>query len=347
MSIREFIAAIPKAELNLQLTGAFRRESLLMIANQNGMPSASDDFAQWLALLDKPDFERIDEISRTIGSWVMYPEDLALAVYDIGVGLAKQNVPYAEIAVTPNDFVGSANMNIDVFIDSLNDGRDRALRAWQVDMAWVLCISRDNPRSADDVARWATGNAARRGNVIALGLTGQEDAQPIGQFRRAFATAQKKELKTAVNAVSSVGESGIALALEELQPDRVTDPWGIVKDEALQRQLAAQGIPLIVSLSRAKRHGLVETLADHPLKQLLENDVQVVLSSGMPSLYQSTLTDEYVLAHEECGLAVEDLVQLARRSIEVSYLDAEGREALLQRFDLEVTAAQAEMQASD
>ena len=38
MSLREFVASVPKVELNLQLTGAFRRDSLLLLADQNAVP---------------------------------------------------------------------------------------------------------------------------------------------------------------------------------------------------------------------------------------------------------------------------------------------------------------------
>ena len=339
MSFREFIAAIPKVELNLQLTGSFRRESLLMIAKQNGVPSSRDDFDEWVGLLDRPDFERIDAIAREAGSWVMYPEDIALAVYDIGVALSKQNVVYAEIAVAPPDFIGAAHMNIDVFIDALNDGRDRALRGWNVDMAWILSIPRDNPRSGDDVARWATSHAARLGNVVALGLMGPEDAQPIGQFRRAFDTAHKKEIFTVVNAGSSLGPPGIDAAQEELSPHRLTDSWGIVENASMLSALAESAKPLVVSLSRAQRLGLTKKAGDYPLRQLDEGGVQVMLSSGMPSLYQSTLVDEYVMAHEDCGLDTDGVIRLARRSIEHSFLDSEGKDKLLRRFDTEVKAA--------
>ena len=34
MSVREFIEAMPKVDLNIQLTGALKKETLLMIANQ-------------------------------------------------------------------------------------------------------------------------------------------------------------------------------------------------------------------------------------------------------------------------------------------------------------------------
>ena len=55
MAFRELIAALPKAELNLQLTGALRKESLLLIANQNGIPAQLEDFAYWVDMLDEPD----------------------------------------------------------------------------------------------------------------------------------------------------------------------------------------------------------------------------------------------------------------------------------------------------
>ena len=341
MSVREFVAAIPKVELNLHLTGAIGKESLLMIANQNGVPSTQENYEHWLALLDNPDYEQLEEIARMAGSWVMYPEDIALVIYDIGVALSKQNVAYAEITVAPSDFIGAAHMNIDSFIDALNDGRDRALRGWNVDMSWILCIPRDNPRAGDDVARWATSNAARLGNVAALGLMGQEDAQPIGQFRRAFATAQKKKIFTVANAGSVLGVSGIDEALNELEPHRLTDSWGIAEDNALLNRLVKSGTPLVVSMSRARRLGMIEKVGDYPLKALFDGGVKVVLSSGMPSLYGTTLTDEYVMSHEDCGLSIDDLIQLARRSIELSFLDAERKDKLLKRFDFDVKTARA------
>ena len=339
MSLRDFIAAIPKVELNLQLTGALRKESLLMIAHQNGVPAQRDDFEQWLGLIDRPDYARLDEIAREAGSWVMYPEDIALIVYDMGLALSKQNVHYAEVAVAPPDFIGAAHMNFDSFFAALNDGRDRVLRAWNVEISWIFCIPWDNPRSGDDVARWATGGAAQLGHVVGMGLTGSEGAQPVGQFRRAFDTARKKEIYTMVNAGSSLGVEGIESALAELSPHRLTDSWGIAGHRATRDLLAENGIPVVVSLHRVLRQGLVDSAADYPLRQLLDSGVQVLLSSGMPSLLGANLIDEYELAATACGLEVDALTQLMRQAVELSFLDSERKEKLLLRFDREAKTA--------
>ena len=340
MSFRDFISALPKVELNLQLTGALRKESLLLIASQNGIPAQMEDFDHWVEMLDKPDPARIDEIARVAGGWVMYPEDVALVVYDVGVALSKAKVQYAEVAVAPSDFIGSAKMNFDTFIDALNDGRDRALRAWNVDMAWIFSIPRDNPRAGDDVARWASGAAGRRGNVVALGLAGSDEAQPVGQFKRAFTTAHKKELVTVASPGDNAGASGIREVLDELQPQRLINAWGIADDESLLDQVVEARIPLVNSMTRALKRSQVKKANELPLTRQLERDAPLVLSCDSPSLYQSSLVDEYVLAREECGLPAASVIQMARRSIELSFLDEERKESILRDFDFQASSAQ-------
>lgn len=339
MGISEFFAAIPKVDLNLQLTGAFVDEGLLMIARQNGIPSEAEDFEFWSDQLVNPDYQRVDEMATVAGSWVRYPEDIARVVYDIGVVLAKAKVSYAEIVVKPSEFMQNSSMSIEVFINALNDGRDRAQRGWGVDMSWILCIPRDNPRVGDDVARWATSAAAKGGNVVALGLIGEEDAQPVGQFKRAFATARKKGVFTIAQAGSRSGVEGLKSALEELEPQRLVETWGIHTNEGIVKDLVESGTPIVVSISRALRLGLVDDASAYPLRSLLDKNANVLLGSGMPRLYQSSLVDEYVMACEDCGLDLGEVVDMARRSIEFAFLDDERKKNLLLNFDKQLEFA--------
>jgi len=339
MSVQEFIRAIPKVELNIQLTGALNKETLLMIANQNGVPSELKHFESWVELLENPDYARLDEIAEVTGKWIKYPEDIAHIVYDLGVMLSKQNIRYAEVAVAPSYFLEVEGMGIEMLIEALNDGRDRALRGWNVDMSWVFCVPRDNPRSGDDVARWATGATARKGNVVGLGLIGQEDVQPVGQFRRAFTTARKKDILTVAHAGSTIGVEGILPALEELEPNRLTDTWGLHEDEAILKDVVEADVPVVVSLTRALKLGLVDKISDYPLQYLYDSNLKIMLSSGMPSLYQTDLNEEYIKAHEECGFDVDEIVELIKRSIENSFMDDDAKANLLATFDEEVEAA--------
>lgn len=334
MSVQEFIEAMPKVDLNIQLTGALKADTLLMIANQNGVPDEIKNFDHWVELLNNPDYDRIDEIAEVTGKWVKYPEDIAHVVYDLGVSLSKQNVQYAEVVVSPSHFMETEGIGIEVLLEALNDGRDRALRGWNVKMSWIFAIPYDNPRVGDDVARWATGATARKGNVVAIGLSGKEETQPpVGQFRRAFQTARKKEIGCVAPAGSLLGAEAIMPAIEELQPDRLTDSWGAHDDADIRNSLIEHNIPLVVSLSRAVRLGQIESYEDFPLHPLYDDNVKVLLSSGMPSLYKTSLTEEYLHAHEACGLSVDEIIEITRNGLQYSFLDDDDRNELVSAFD--------------
>ena len=163
---------------------------------------------------------------------------------------------------------------------------------------------------------------------------------PTGrQFRRAFGTARKKELYTIVEAGEDLGASGVGEAIDVLQPNRLINSWRAVEDESVLTQVVGSSIPMVVSLTRLIKAGTMSNAHAAPLSRLLDNKVDVALSCGLPSLYQSTLIDEYVQAHEECGVPIESVILLARRSIELTRLDADRKEKLLRSFDFELKTA--------
>ena len=338
MSLREYFAALPKVDLNLHLTGALNEDSLLMIARQNGIPAEMNEFADWVALLRKPDYKRLDEIASVVGGWARYPEDIARVVYDMGVRMHKQNVRYAEVSVAPSHIMNASGMSIDALVKALNDGRDRASRGWGVDMRWIFSIPRDNPRAGDDAARFAATAAARNGHVVAIGLNGAEDLQPVGQFKRAFATARKKDIRSIVQAGHDLGAAGLEEALVELEPNRIADAWNIYGDAANLELLKVNGVTLLLSIHRALRLGLIRDASAFPLRAIVDSGVDFALTSGLPQLYASSLTDEYALACE-AGLSVDEVTALARRSIELSYLEGEAKTDMLSKFDQQTAFA--------
>lgn len=332
MSIHEYIKAMPKVELNIQLTGALKLESLLMIVEQNDTRGSVKRFNDWLSLLENPDYERVDEIAEVTGKWLKYPEDIARVVYDLGVSLSKQNVRYAEVMVTPSLFLDNDDMTIETFIDALNDGRDKVLRGWNVRLAWIFAIARDNPRSGDDVARWVTSAAGRKGYVVGLGLSGREDSQPQGQFRRPFQTAMKKDILTVAHAGSLLGLESINATLTDLEPSRLTDTWGLLEDAETLNRLIETDTPVVASMTRALRLNQVASYGEYPLQQLIDADLKVILSSGMPSLYGNSITDELIAAHEECHLGLDEIEEMMLNGIHYSFLDDEEKQVMTEAF---------------
>lgn len=346
MNQEAFIRAMPKVELNIRLEGSFRKKTLLTIADQNEIPGSVKRFKDWVELLDHPDYRRIDEITLAVASWLRHPDDLTRLVYDLGVDLSKQNVKYAEVLVNPVTHM-LPGMSFEEFLTALNDGRDRVQRAWGTRLAWILVVPRDEPRRADDVARWVTSTIARRGEVAAMGLVGREDIQPVGQFERAFSAVHKKDIPSVVDAGNAEGAKGILQALDHLAPSRVINGWGAIDAPDVLQRLSDDQIPLVISISRALCLNWIETFASYPLRDLYAQNIRVVISADMPSFFKSTLTDEYIAAVEHGGLTLDELQEIALNAIHGSFLPADERVKLLVEFSEEFERLRSELEPSE
>lgn len=330
MSIENFIDAMPKVELNARLEGAFRKESLMTIADENDISAEVKRFDDLVEAWDSPDFTKLAEHVRTYHSWLRFPDDLSRLVYDAGVALSKQNVKYVEMSVNLGLHMLSG-MSFDEFIGAINYGRDRVERGWDMKMAWILTVMRDEPRLADETMRWAASASGQKQGIVAFGLSGSEASQPAGQFERAFHTATKKEIPVVAQAGDTPGAEGIRSVME-LLPNRIVDGWGLLDDEDLVDQFSKTQMPLVVSLSRAVCLGWVNDYKDYPLRQLYDENIKLVLSAEMPNAFGTTLTEEYLAAVNDCGLTVEELQEISLNAIDAGYLDDEDKAKLREDF---------------
>jgi len=334
MSIEDFVRAMPKVELHVHLEGAMHKDRLLLIAEQNEVVAEDKEFDKWAHLLEEPDFLRLYEIIDVVNLWLEYPDDLAHVTYELGVTLAKQNVRYAEVHVNPAHFT-ERGWTFEDMLQALNDGRNRAERGWNVQMRWVLTIRRDQPRQADEMVRRASVTAGRTEGIVGIDLSGPEDAQPVGQFERAFRTAASKGVVSSAHAGEQHGVAGILEILDALAPDRLIGGWGIAESIDLQKRLVDGNIPLIVCLAQALKLGWIDHYAEYPLRTLYESGVSLVLSTDMPSFYGNTLSDEYTVAIAECGLSIDELEEISLNAIRASRLPGEERDVMLAEFKQE------------
>jgi adenosine deaminase len=227
-------------------------------------------------------------------------------------------------------------------LTALNDGRSRSERAWKVQIGWIVDVPRDQPRKTDDVLRWATSAAAKKGGVVGMGLSGREDAQPAAQFERPFKTAQKKEVPRVAQAGAQLGAEGILDVLHQIEPDRLIDGWGTEDAPDVITILTEQHIPLSVSVARALCLGKVETYANYPLRQLYDDGVILTLTSGMPSFYKTTLVNEYLALIEHGGFEAEELEAIALNAVRASWLAEDDKTAMLADFSSKYAELRAE-----
>jgi adenosine deaminase len=326
MSIASFVQAIPKVELNLQFEGALPKDTLLLIAEQNDIPLTQKNYKQWVAALDKPEYSRLDDLVKTIVRWIQVPDDLTRLVYDLGVGLGKQNIRYAEVSINPLLYTDNG-FTFEQLLTALNDGRNRLERAWQVQLGWVLNINRNDVRRADDVVRWATSAAGRKGGIVGVGLIGREEFQSASDFERPIKTAQKKSLPCAVH--TNVTGEEIQEIIQHLEPHRIVGGFDTATDsDAIREKQIAFG----VCVSAAVRLGYVTSYTEFPLRKLVDDGLLVHLCSEMPSLYKTSLTQEMIDAVEKGGFSIREMEELSLNALRASALPDDEKAAMLEKF---------------
>ncbi|HYO87913.1 MAG TPA: hypothetical protein VER79_04650 [Candidatus Limnocylindrales bacterium] len=337
MEMNEFLRAAPKAELNLRLEGAMNPATLQVIANQNDIPQTIKHFDELMKQIESPEYKRADDLARIASTWINTPLELARIAYDAATALWKAHVRYVEMVVNPALYDGMSLRMEDLFT-ALNDGRDRAQRAWGIRINWIIAIPRDEPRRADDAIRFASSAAGRRANVVGVALMGREDVQPVGQFERAFKSAEKHETPRVVQAGALQGAEGVTQALDALTPNRVVDAWNAWTSSELVARLAEQRIGVVAGITRGLKGGQIALASEVPLRQLIDDGVLVTLSVDAPSHLGETLADAYVNVVKATGLDMDDARALILNAVRMSFLPDEERQQLEAEFMVDFEA---------
>jgi adenosine deaminase len=332
MSVKSFIEALPKVELHVHLEGSFDISRLLLIAEQHDVPDTLKHYADWVRLLNKPEYNRLYDIIRTAGAWVRDADDLSRLAYDLGTHLHKQNVRYAEVGIC-HALYPNVPLDFEAFFAALNDGRERAERAWGVRMVWVCSILREEVRRVEDAARWAGTIQAQRAGVIGIALVGRDDANiPPAQYERAFRPNDLYQRVRAVRVGEVTGAAGIRHVLDGLHPNRLFDARGLADDHPLMALVAEKGIPVLISPTRYLRQNWATTAA-LPLRRLVDAGVALVIGSDMPTLYKTSLSAEYLAAVEVGGLTLDEVKACALRAVKFSLLSEGDKEEMMAQYE--------------
>jgi adenosine deaminase len=240
--------------------------------------------------------------------------------------LARQGVRYAEVSFSPGDFPELELARIACAIRAgLRDAGGPHVRL-------VVDLIRDLGPEAGLRRVEETLEVAREADVVAIGMGGREQSFPATAFAPAYRLAADQGLRRLVHAGETAGPESVRDALDVLAPDRIGHGTQAARDPALLARLARERVPLEVCLTSNLRTGAIDALEAHPLALLVEAGVPVTLSSDDPTLFESSLADEYERA-QSLGLEESTLARIARAGFELALVDEPERAALLDEFD--------------
>lgn len=323
------IAALLKAELHLHLEGSIRPTVVAALAARHGCAVTEEEVYQRYAYKD---FMEFIEAFKWVTSFVRDPSDFALLVSDLAEQLIAQKVVYAEVTLSVGVMLlrkQNPQANFEAILEGAEPFESRGLR-----LNWIFDgVRQFGAELAMQVVDWA--KLCNSPRIVAFGIGGDELKRPTRDFQSVYKHAAYCGLHRLIHAGEVGGPEKIREAVELLDVERVGHGIAAIHDPALMDLLATRRIALEVcpisnlrtgALARQLRNDPV-TIDQHPLPQLVRHGIPVVLSTDDPSMFRTSLAEEYLQA-QKMGLNEAELRDLVANSFTFSFLAEAERKRL-------------------
>lgn len=307
-SLAAFIQALPKTETHLHFEGTLPFELLQRVRPDLKQPPAS-----WAWDFKFRDFAHFEvELLDMAFAWFTSAERYHEAAKIVFARHLEQNVRYVETSFASGviEFLGldgrevlaaireavPAGLVVRVFIGIHHNGAGP-------NMMPVL----------EDALGWP--------DLAGIDLHGTESFPLEPWSAEYWAAARRAGKFTKAHAGELMGADFVRRILDELQPERIEHGIRALEDPAVVAEIKRRGLTLDVC--PISNHKLVPgvTLANHPIRELVDAGVKVTVSSDDPLSFGNTLSDEYAALAEHRGFSRAELVQLARNGFEAALVD--------------------------
>ncbi|MEU3453625.1 adenosine deaminase [Micromonospora sp. NPDC006766] len=315
-----FIAGLPKVELHVHHVGsASPRIVAELAARHEGSSPVPADPERLADYFQFSDFAHFIEVYLSVVDLIRDPEDVWILTHEVARELARQQVRYAELTVTPYSHV-HRGIPAPAFCEAIEDARKRAEADFGIALRWCFDIPGEaGLPAAEETLRIALEQ--QPAGLISFGLGGPEIGVPRPQFKPYFDRARAAGLRSVPHAGETTGPETIWDALRELGAERIGHGISAALDPELLTHLAERQIALEICPTSNVRTRAVATLDEHPLPQLVEAGLLVTINSDDPPMFGTTLNDEYAVAARLLGVGPDGLAALARAAVTASFLE--------------------------
>ncbi len=337
--LSHYLQAVPKAELHVHLEGAIQPATVIELARRNGVSLPVESVEELRQRFVFRDFDHFIEGFLLGVSCLKTSEDFEQIVYELGGELARQNVRYAEVTVTPSTH-HRLGIPHEIYFSGMQRGRARALADFHIEMNWIFNIVRKwtDPALTIPMAEYVTSVAieCKDEGVVALGLAGSEAGYPPEPFAPWFERARAVGLHSLPHAGEHAGPASIWGALNMLGAERIAHGVRAVEDARLVEYLAQQHIPLDITPTSNICLGVYPSYATHSLPNLHAAGVAITISTDDPPLFNTTLNQELSLLATDFGLDLASIDEIILNGMRCSFLAEERRRELEANWQVEM-----------
>jgi adenosine deaminase len=324
------IDRLPKCELHIHVEGSLEPELMFALARRNGirLPFASvEALRQAYRFRNLQDFLDIyyQGMSVLITEQDFY--DLAWAYLERA---RADNVRHVEIFFDPQGHTGRG-IAFSTVVEGLHRAIADAGRKLGVEARLIMCFLRHLDEA--DAERTLDSALAFKERIVGVGLDSSERGNPPGKFKHVFRRARDAGFFLTAHAGEEGPASYVWEALDVLGVARIDHGNHALEDASLVRRLARDQVPLTMCPLSNLRLRVVDDLAHHPLRRLMDKGVVVTVNSDDPAYFGGYVNQNYRALSAALGLGRDEIATIVRNGVKASLLTTPAKEKALAEID--------------
>lgn len=330
-----FFATMPKAELHVHLEGCLHPKLIQRLATRNGVRVNQ----KGVPPTDQQDFnlERFLEMYFDGIRFMITEQDFYEVVRDYANKVAQQNVMHVEMFFDPQAHL-ERGVTLQTIIAGVSRAADYAREELDISICPIMCFLREKP--VDSAMRVLNEAADYKSIITGVGLDGDPTKSLPRDFKHVFQIARDMGFFTTAHCDKMPSDSieQIRQALQDLKVDRLDHASCIFDDESLATYVADKRIGITCCPKTSTL--LYHDIGAATIRQMLARGMKCSIHSDDPGSFGAYINDNLQAVSDE-GLSIEEIVQLARNSIESSWATAERKRIMLSALDTHISEGNA------
>jgi adenosine deaminase len=336
---RDMLHRLPKTDLHVHLDGSLRPDTMLELADAAGvtLPATdADALAEYMHVSEGGDL--VDYLARfNITLDLMQSADaIERIAYELAEDSASENIRYTEVRFCPVLSTRNGLTSADV-VEATLRGLRRAEADHEITTAVIVCGLRNLPvQTSIELAELAV--AFRDRGVVAFDIAGAEHGHPPIEHQRAFQIAADANMGVTIHAGEAFGPASIHQAVHYCGARRIGHGTRLWEDPDLLAFVNDYRIPIEVCLTSNVQTRATPTLEEHPLRIFYDQGLVVSLNTDNRLMSATTMTDEFLIAHQALGFSWDQLCELTIMGFQSAFLPYKDKAALVAAVEAEIAA---------
>lgn len=329
--MKDFIQALPKAELHLHIEGSFEPELMFEIAQRNNISIPFNSVEEVKSAYNFNNLQEFLDIYYAGANVLIEEVDFYDLTWAYLTKVASENVKHIEIFFDPQTHTDRGvpfSKVINGIYSALQKGETEYGISFKLIMSFLRHLSEESAFKTLEEAM------PYRAWIEGVGLDSSELGNPPSKFERVFAEARKRGFKC----VAHAGEEGPAEyiweALDLLKVVRIDHGNRCLDDSELVSRLVDEQMPLTLCPLSNLELKVVDDLKNHPVKKMMDKNLMVTIHSDDPAYFGGYMNANYFAVAEALDLSENDMAQLAKNSFLASWLPEEEKQKYVEIIDL-------------